>query len=508
LTVGGLPQLRAPAIAIQPDRASTATIGVPEQPSVGKTHGHRLNLEWQAMPEVTLKSITAYRELSQSQYDNGSAVLSAFSPNGKFSRYSLAQFDQSQFSQELQAIGKTDRVEFAAGALYYDERVTDNAQAFNTMQWNATGTAATVLSVDPATQPIDRASHVKTTSIGVYAQATYTPPLMHDSLHLTGGLRYTHDKKVGSLFIINNATPVSVNGVVGPVPLDASWSRVDPLINLGVDVSRDVHLYAKWSTGYKSGGANSRSLTYAPFAPETVSMFEIGAKTEFWDKKARFNVAAYTGTYKDVQVDFNAVFLQFDANGNPLNTTRTTLETVNAPGTGHLSGVEAELTLAPLKGLTLSASYAYNHVSIPATANPYAVLVGTKLVVDPNPVKIYPVYTPAHSASGTIDFETPLVGATFRAHVDANYDSGFYVNASAPAGVVQPRGDEGIVFNGRLALADIDMGKSGARLTISVWSRNLFNEQHMFYRSTPSVLGTFGFFNDPRTFGGELNVKF
>jgi outer membrane receptor protein involved in Fe transport len=65
-----------------------------------------------------------------------------------------------------------------------------------------------------------------------------------------------------------------------------------------------MHVYGKWSTGYKSGGANSRSLTYAPFNPETVSMFEIGAKTEFLDRHARLNVAAYTGSYKNIQLDF------------------------------------------------------------------------------------------------------------------------------------------------------------------------------------------------------------
>ena len=508
LTAGGLAQLRAPIIAIQPNRVTVATVGVPEQPSIGKTHGHRLNLEFQASPELKLKSITSYRALTQSQFDNSSAVLSAFSPNGKFARYSLAQFRQNQFSQELQAIGETDRLKFAAGALYYRENVEDNAQAFNTLQFNADGTAATVLGLDPATQPIDRASHVTTTSIGAYGQATFTPAIGDDIVHLTGGLRYTRDKKVGSLFIINNATPVSVNGVVGPVLLNASWSRVDPLVNLAIDVSRDVHVYGKWSTGYKSGGANSRSLTYAPFNPETVSMFEVGAKTEFWNNKARFNVAAYTGTYKDAQLDFNAAFLQFDANGNPLNTTRTTLETVNAPGTGRLSGVEAELTLAPVRGLTLNASYADNYVRIPSTANPYAVLVGRALVVNPNPVTIYPIYTPLNAASGSIDYETPFAGATLKAHVDGNYDSGFYVNTSVASGVVNPRGDSAFIVNGRLALAEINMGASGAKLTVSAWARNLFNEQHQFYKSAPSVLGVFGFFNDARTFGGEVNMKF
>jgi iron complex outermembrane receptor protein len=101
----------------------------------------------------------------------------------------------------------------------------------------------------------------------------------------------------------------------------------------GPDLNRDMHVYGKWSTGYKSGGANSRSLTYAPFNPETVSMFEIGAKTEFLDRHARLNVAAYTGSYKNIQLDFSAQYQQI-VNGVLQSTTRTTTETANAPGTG------------------------------------------------------------------------------------------------------------------------------------------------------------------------------
>ncbi|WP_241127536.1 TonB-dependent receptor [Novosphingobium terrae] len=498
---------RAPDQPLQPQRASVATVGVPELPSVGKTNGHRLTLDWEVQPHLTLKSISAYRELTQSQYDNGSANLSVYSPSGTFSRASLAQFRQNQLSQELQVIGETPRLKFAAGALFYEERVQDNAQAPNTMQWNATGTSATVLSIDYNAVTIDRASHVKTDSYGAYAQATYTPAVAGDILHVTGGLRYSNDKKVGQLFTINGATPVSVTGVVAPLNLNASWSRVDPMINLAVDATRDIHLYGKWSTGYKSGGANSRSLTYAPFNPETVSMFEIGAKTEFWNHRARFNLAGYVGTYKNVQVDFSASYLQY-VNGVLQNSNRTTLETTNAPGTGHLSGVEAEFTLNPLPGLTLNASYAYNHVTIPDTANPYPVVSGGVSVISTTPVKIYPVYTPTQSASGSLDYEMPLKGAKLRLHLDANYDNGFYVSANDPAPAIQPKGDPSFIMNGRLALADIAMAGSGARLAISAWARNLLNEQHIFYKAYSQYLGTYGMFNEARTYGLEANVKF
>ncbi|MDI1296784.1 MAG: TonB-dependent receptor, partial [bacterium] len=150
---------------------------MPQQDSVGKTHGHRLTLDWQAMSELEIKSIGSYRALTQSQYDNGSANSSAYAPNGNFARYSLAYFKQHQFSEYLQAIGEVGRVKYLVGALYYQEKVEDNAQAFNTMQWNATGTAANVLSLNYAAQRIDRASHVTTRSIGAFGQATYTPPI-------------------------------------------------------------------------------------------------------------------------------------------------------------------------------------------------------------------------------------------------------------------------------------------------------------------------------------------
>jgi iron complex outermembrane receptor protein len=43
--------------------------------------------------------------------------------------------------------------------------------------------------------------------------------------------------------------------------------------------------------------------------------------------------------------------------------------------------------------------------------------------------------------------------------------------------------------------------------TFSVWSRNLLNEQHIFYKSTSVTAGTGGFFNEPRTFGIEVSFK-
>jgi len=253
------------------------------------------------------------------------------------------------------------------------------------------------------------------------------------------------------------------------------------------------------------------SISYRGFNPENVSMFEIGTKTEFWDHKARLNIAAYTGTYKGIQLDFAGLYEDV-VNGVRVATTRTTLDVVNAPGTGRLKGFEAELTLAPTTGLTLSASYAYNNVKIPDTINPFPQTGGVFITV---PVPIYQVYTPEHSASASIDFEQPFNGFTLRAHFDGNYDSGYYSGytdseydpVTRAVRYQQPKGDKALVFNARLAIADIDMGTSGAKTTVAVWARNLFNEEHLFYKSGSPRGGVQGFFNDPRTFGMEINIK-
>jgi iron complex outermembrane recepter protein len=57
----------------------------------------------------------------------------------------------------------------------------------------------------------------------------------------------------------------------------------------------------KATTGYRSGGANDNGSTeaesFANFAPETNLEFEAGIKSEFFDNRARFNLAAFHDKY-------------------------------------------------------------------------------------------------------------------------------------------------------------------------------------------------------------------
>ena len=241
-------------------------------------------------------------------------------------------------------------------------------------------------------------------------------------------------------------------------------------------------------------------------------MTEIGAKTEFFEHRLRFNITGYTGVYKDIQIDFSAPYYSFDANGNVItsaSTTRTTTDTINAPGNGRVSGVETDFMLAPMEGLTLSGSYTYAYVHLPQTANPFPTFIpGTGTVIAATPINIYQEFTPQNAVTGAIDYQRPFDHFTLRAHLDGNWDSGSYGTDRDPApGVVAIKSQPGLVFNSRIAIGDIQVGQ-GSRLTLSVWARNLFDEQHLYTRSLSVTSGINGVFNDPRTFGFEGRASF
>jgi iron complex outermembrane receptor protein len=187
-----------------------------------------------------------------------------------------------------------------------------------------------------------------------------------------------------------------------------------------------------------------------------------------------------------VQIDFNAVIP---------GSNRGTIETTNAAGNGRSKGIEADLTLAPMRGLTLTASYAYTHVKLPQAPNPF--VAGNPLVT------VYPIYTPDHAASAAIDYEVPIADAKLMAHLDANYGASQYTMVSDPT-----KTGSSVIVNGRLALGGLKMPGTGAELIFAVWTRNLFNYSYTFVRSYSSALGTYGVFNEPRTFGFQANVKF
>jgi iron complex outermembrane receptor protein len=164
----------------------------------------------------------------------------------------------------------------------------------------------------------------------------------------------------------------------------------------------------------------------------------------------------------------------------------------------------------PVTGLTLTAGYAYTHTEIPP------VLIASTGVYQ----NFYIVFTPRNAANGAIDYTMPLGNMDLKFHLDGNYSQ-----ATQTFDQFATKNDPAFIANARIALANIKVSDTNM-LTISAWARNLFDEQYV-YRRDPSnslpgaptsstatsgsignVLGDYGNFNAPRTYGMEASVKF
>ena len=483
-------------VVVSPDRMDVADIGVPQQVSLGKTKGFSSNLRWKVADGIELRSITAWRTVDSEQWDNsgGAHRSPSFLPSQSFSRYSVSFLNARQFSQEFQAVGTLGRFDYVAGLYYFNERAEEVAATPNTNQWNATGTGYTIrdaMTWQRSALSISRASYAFSKSYAAFGQFTWNAT---DAIKLTLGGRYTHDKKRGDLYKVNN--------VASAFPFAFSYDRFDPLVILAWQPSDNLNLYAKYSTGYRAGGASSRSISFATFGPESVKAYEVGAKTEFLDRRVRFNLVGYVMDRFDSQFDFDFYMVQ------PNGTIRHTLETVNAAGVTKIRGIEADLTVRPTDNLTFGVSYAYTWWKVPPTPNP---------LVAGNPLQpLFLVYTPPHAFSGNVDYTLPLSGSSdmaLKLHIDANYSDPHYSFDNEPVLV-----DKSFLVNARVSIADIPMADGGQSLTVAVWARNLFNEQHIYRRSNANrvpidgnyrtVVGDYANFNAPRTFGFEATLNF
>ena len=505
------------------DRLKVAPIGVPQQLSVDQTHGVSAHLSYSIAPSLELRSITAWRGVTTDQWDNsGGAARTIFAPNGNFSRYSLSHLYQRQFSQEFQAVGSLPHLDYVVGLYYFTEYAHELAATPSSNKWNADGTAYTINSEavtgtvtsgnqgwDRNSWFVQRNSNATAHSYAAFAQATWSPI---DVVHLTVGGRYTKDKRRGELTM--------VSGVATPYTFTYDKDRFDPMVTLAWDAMPNVNLYAKYATGYRAGGANDRSATFLAFGPESVKSYEVGAKMDLLDHHVRLNLAGYIMDRKATQTDFDNVdtnpFLAGTTTPNPTFGLHTE-NTANAPGISKIRGVEAQLTVKPIDSITLGASYAYTYTKVPPTPNPN---LGGLLY------QVYVVYTPKNAATGFIDYDVPVAsnGMSLRMHLDGNYSDPVYSFQNEAT-----RTDRSFVVNGRIALADIALGDGGQKLTLSAWSRNLFNTTYIYRRSAansvPSpvfsstgaftgrysysgVLGDYGNFNPPRTFGVEAQVAF
>lgn len=109
-------------------------------------------------------------------------------------------------------------------------------------------------------------------------------------------------------------------------------------------VDRDRLLYATISTGYRPGGINRR-VGVNNYTADTLTNYEIGWKTSFFDRRLRINGAAFLEQWNDLQYGLS-----------PLGSAGVT--NIYNAGNARIRGVEGDVSLT-LGGLVLSGSGTY-----------------------------------------------------------------------------------------------------------------------------------------------------
>ena len=328
--------------------------------------GTSLTLDYEVSDYLSVKSITGYRDL-----DWGTGLDADGSPI-RILEFSFG-LKNWQFSEELQLTGQLldDRLKFVLGGYYFKERSKLNDY----------------VTFDQGIFEIFGPNDIRTENFAFFGQVDFE---VSQLLSFTLGGRYTEEDKSflggqtdlnGFYYKVSGCTTYAdpCTTALGFPEIDEplrffvnerqsrKFTNFSPKVGVQVHASDDVMFYGSWSKGYKTGGWTTRlsaPLDYAPdFNPEKAESYEIGVKSQFFDRRLQINAAAFTTKYEDIQLNFQLGI-------SP---------TIQNAGDARIKGFEVEAVAAPVRGLTINASVGHTDASYTD------VLAGA--AVAPNPIQ-------------------------------------------------------------------------------------------------------------------------
>jgi len=336
-TLFGVPILVLPTDVPEFDFNATPTPGLPN--STQLTHqGTSFDVKWDISEAFTLRSITAYRELESTDYVDIDAT--SFETGDV-----LVDVDQDQVSQEFQGTYQSGAVTFVGGLYYLQEDVTSHQEAYADDLLTGPGGFTFLRTVDDA---------LETTSYAAYANLTYA---ITDRVNLTGGVRYTDEKKDYSRTTSTFSTfPGLTVDPAFAFSIDDTWTATSPMVSIDFQATDQVLFYARIAEGFKSGGFNGRANNpgeQAPYDPEEITSYEIGLKSDWRDGTVRANLALFYNDYTDFQARVSGLTTD-PGTGLP----SPELTVLNA-GELETSGAELELSFMPVPALLLDLQVGY-----------------------------------------------------------------------------------------------------------------------------------------------------
>jgi iron complex outermembrane receptor protein len=285
-----------------------------------KIGGLSARVVWNLGPG-TLTSITAWRYWDwKPENDRDFLGLSIVSRSQNPSQ-------QDQYSQELRYNLEGERYDAVIGAFAFKQRIDTQGleqQGPASSRWNIA--PSNILSNDPSVLnglTARNTQSLKSTSFALFGQLSWR---LTDAFTLQPGVRLNYDKKDGFyqrrvfdgqgvevLATDTGARRAAQLAVFTPqlsAPEFSDWNFSYDL-TASYEFTRDVRGYATYAKAFKTGGINQNGLptdaagrpieSAGAIKPEDVDHFEVGLKTQFWDRRATLNLAAFRTDIKDYQ---------------------------------------------------------------------------------------------------------------------------------------------------------------------------------------------------------------
>ncbi len=276
----------------------------------------------------------------------------------------------TRISHEFRVSTPADKRVRAIGGAYYDRAKIYDIGEFNYegsieqgFVPNAPIKGATSIDPNPRNPGVTFFNDITRTDrqIALFGELAFD--IIPDKLILTGGLRYFDQKAsiVGSANFGNRGVDRDSGYNLDAIHTKPRLQKGTIFkANLSFKPTDDLLFYGTYSEGYRPGGFNrigrvadpnpQSPKTAIPFGydSDTVKNFEIGAKLALFDHSVVLNLAAYHILWKDIQVSIyqpSLFFLTFAANA----------------ADAKIDGIEADLTVRPVRGLTVNAAASYNN---------------------------------------------------------------------------------------------------------------------------------------------------
>ena len=439
--------------------------------------GHALTALWDIAENMSLKSITGYREFESDGLHDGAESYNT-------STLVLDKAEQDQFSQEFLLSGFTDdgSLKYHVGLYYFTESVR---QVKSSLVNNGGDIADAIdaaiadgdLIIAPTLadlRPLD-SYDIENESKAVYTQVTWTPSILDQRLTLDLGARYTQDDR----YLAWNKPTFAGTAFEVDDRDSASSSSFDPAFTVDYTWADNVHSYFRYAQAYRSGGFDAGAQRLQDFAPETLESFEIGLKSKFLDDRLLLNMAVFQLDYEDIQIQF------FD---NRLGTNEPPAKvTVNA-ATAKTKGAEIELKYIPTDGLILSGAATYLDSSTTVT-NPFTNSSSERALFNTPQLK--------YNLAVEYNFKPTSIGTL---STIISYD---YRDEELASGTFDPKDlkpDYSLV-GARLTLSEIAVPQG--ELNVALWGKNLADEEYEIYHNFGSVI-----FGEPRSYGISLNYEY